>query len=152
MRLHLRYTGAHRVGGPSLTEPSPSAALQAARRSLYQGDGPAARSACLQIVLDSPEEAGAWHLLGVLALRDGDRPAAEDYLRRAAESTNTTALYVLSYAELCCKFKDREAALALTRRALRLDCNMALAWFSLGAQLLDAHELARGSQSVDTLA
>jgi len=92
-------------------------------------------------VRDYPEEAGAWHLLGVLALRNGDRPAAEDYLRRAAESTNTAALYLLSYAELCCKLKDRDAALALTRRALSLDCNLALAWFSLGAQLLDAREL-----------
>jgi tetratricopeptide (TPR) repeat protein len=92
-------------------------------------------------VRDWPEEAGAWHLLGVLALRGGDRPAAEDYLRRAAEATHTTALYVLSYAELCCKLKNRAAALALTRRALNLDDKMALAWFSLGAQLLEAREL-----------
>jgi hypothetical protein len=35
-------------------------------------------------VRDSPAEAGAWHLPGVLALRDGNRPAAEDYLRRTA--------------------------------------------------------------------
>jgi tetratricopeptide (TPR) repeat protein len=152
MRLHLRYTEPI-AGGPSLAESSPaSAALQAARRSLYQGDGPAAWSACLQIVRDCPEEAGAWHLLGVLALRDGERPAAEDYLRRAAEATNTTALYVLSYAELCCKLKDREAALALTRRALRLDDCMALAWFSLGAQLLDARELAEAERCLQRAA
>jgi tetratricopeptide (TPR) repeat protein len=103
-------------------------------------------------VRDDPEEAGAWHLLGVLALRDGDRPAAEDYLRRAAESTNTTALYVLSYAELCCKFKDRDAALALTRRALSLDRNMALAWYSLGAQLLDARELSEAESCLERAA
>jgi tetratricopeptide (TPR) repeat protein len=103
-------------------------------------------------VHDCPEEAGAWHLLGVLALRDGDRPSAEDYLRRAAESTNTTALYLLSYAELCCKFKDRDAALALTRRALSLDGNMALAWFSLGAQLLDARELTEAESCLQRAA
>jgi tetratricopeptide (TPR) repeat protein len=91
-------------------------------------------------------------LLGVLALRDGDAPAAEDYLRRAAEATNTTALYVLSYAELCCKLKDRGAALALTRRALRLDGTMALAWFSLGAQLLDARELAEAERCLQRAA
>jgi tetratricopeptide (TPR) repeat protein len=97
-------------------------------------------------VRDCPEEAGAWHLLGVLALRNGDRPTAEDYLRRAAESANTTALYLLSYAELVCRLKDRDAALALTRRALSLDCNMALAWFSLGVQLLDARELTEAER------
>ena len=101
---------------------------------------------------DCPAEAGAWHLLGVLALRDGDRPAGEDYLRRAAESPDTTALYLLSYAELCCKFKDREAALALTRRALSLDCNMALAWFSLGAQLLDARQLTEAESCLERAA
>jgi hypothetical protein len=63
-------------------------------------------------VHDCPEEAGAWHLLGVLALRDGDRPAAEGYLW--------------------------DAALVLTRRAVSSDGNMALAWFSLGAQLLES--------------
>jgi tetratricopeptide (TPR) repeat protein len=103
-------------------------------------------------VRDDPEEAGAWHLLGVLALRNGDRPAAEDYLKRAAESTRTTALYLLSYAELCCRLKDRRAALALTRRAVRLDENMALAWFSLGAQLLDARELAEAERCLERAA
>jgi len=103
-------------------------------------------------VRDFPEEAGAWHLLGVLAMRDGDRPAAEDCLRRAAESRCTTALYVLSYAELCCKFRDREAALALTRRAVSLDCNMALAWFSLGAQLLDARQFEEAESCLERAA
>jgi tetratricopeptide (TPR) repeat protein len=103
-------------------------------------------------VRDCPEEAGAWHLLGVLALRNGDRPAAEDYLKRAAESTNTTPLYLLSYAELCCKFKDRAAALTLTRRAVSLDRNMALAWFSLGAQLLEARELTEAESCLERAA
>jgi tetratricopeptide (TPR) repeat protein len=97
-------------------------------------------------VRDCPDEAGAWHLLGVLALRDGDRPAAEECLRRAAESTRTTALYLVSYAELCCRFKDRDAALALTRRALDLDGSMALGWFALGTQLLDVRELTEAER------
>jgi tetratricopeptide (TPR) repeat protein len=116
------------------------AALQAARRSLSQGDTAAARESCLRILRDSPEEAGAWHLLGVLEYQNGDPQAAEDHLRRAAEAANTTALYVLSYAELCCRSRDRVGALAMTRRALTLDAKLPLGWLSLGTQLLDAGE------------
>jgi tetratricopeptide (TPR) repeat protein len=120
-----------------------AAALQAARRSLSQGDAVAARDSCLQILRDHPDEAGAWHLLGVLEYRDGDPQAAEGHLRRAAEAANTTALYVLSYAELCCKSRDRAGALAMTRRALTLDPKLPLGWLSLGTQLLDAREYAQ---------
>jgi tetratricopeptide (TPR) repeat protein len=109
---------------------------------LSRGDRAAARDACLQIIRDFPEEAGAWHLLGVLAYQDGDPRAAEEHLRRAAEAPGTTALYVLSYAELCCKGRDRAGALAMTRRALGLDARLPLAWLSLGSQLLDAAKYA----------
>jgi len=126
-----------------MIEASKSAiALQAARRKLAQGDAVAAREACLQILRRYPDEAGAWHLLGVLEYRDGDPQAADSHLRRAAEASNTTALYVLSYAELCCKSRDRAGALAMTRRALTLDAKLPLGWLSLGTQLLDAREYA----------
>jgi tetratricopeptide (TPR) repeat protein len=126
-----------------MNEASESAlALQAARRSLSQGDAAAAREACLQILREHPDEAGAWHLLGVLEYRDGDLQTAEGHLRRAAEASNTTALYVLSYAELCCRSRDRAGALEMTRRALALDAKLPLGWLSLGTQLLDAREYA----------
>ncbi len=119
---------------------SSAAALQAARSSLSRGDRVAARDACLRITRDFPEEPGGWHLLGVLEYQDGDPQAAEEHLRRAAEARETTALYVLSYAELCCKGRDPAGALAMTRRALRLDARLPLAWLSLGSQLFEAAE------------
>jgi tetratricopeptide (TPR) repeat protein len=128
---------------------SAAAGLQAARLSFSQGDAAAARDACLRVLRDSPAEAGAWHLLGVLEYRDGDPRTAEDYLQRAAEAQNTTALYVLSYAELCCKGRDRAAALAMTRRALGLDAALPLGWFSLGSQLIDAHEYAEADACLE---
>jgi tetratricopeptide (TPR) repeat protein len=133
-----------------MIEPSRSAlALQAARRSLSQGDAAAAREACLQILGGHPDEAGARHLLGVLEYRDGDLQAAEGHLRRAAEASNTTALYVLSYAELCCRSRDRAGALAMTRRAVALDAKWPLGWLSLGTQLLDAREYAEAKGCFD---
>jgi tetratricopeptide (TPR) repeat protein len=119
-----------------------AAALQAALRTLSQGRFAAARDACLQILRGSPDEAGALHLLGVIALRDGEHRAAEDFLRRAAESPDTNALYLLSYAELCRRATDPAAAVAMTRRALAMDGQLVLGWFSLGSQLLEARQYA----------
>jgi len=114
--------------------------LQAARRSYSEGHVAAARESCQAILRTSPEEAGALHLLGIMAFREGDQRAAEALLRRAAESPDTKALYLLSYAELCCKGDDPVAAVAMTRRALALDEKLPLAWFFLGNQLLEARE------------
>jgi tetratricopeptide (TPR) repeat protein len=105
---------------------------------LLQGDLPAARESCERILQTFPDAPAALHLLGIMATRGGDHRAAEDLLRRAAESPDTTPLYLLSYAELCCKRTDPAAALQMTRRALALDANLPLGWFSLGSQLLDA--------------
>ena len=76
-------------------------------------------------------------------------PPSPDCLRRAAESPDTNALYLLSYAELCCKSTDPAAAIALTRRALALDGAMALGWFSLGSQLLAAREYAESRDCLE---
>ena len=121
-----------------LDESQVAATLQAARHSLVQGDLAAARESCRRILQTFPDTPAALHLLGIMATRGGDHRAAEDLLRRAAESPDTTPLYLLSYAELCCKRTDPAAALQMTRRALALDANLPLGWFSLGSQLLDS--------------
>jgi len=119
-----------------------AAALQAARHSLVRGDLAAARETCRRILHAFPDAAAALHLSGVAAIRAGDHRTGGDLLRRAAESPDTTALYLLSYAQLVCKSTDPIAALEITRRALALDANLPLAWYSLGTQLLDAREYA----------
>jgi tetratricopeptide (TPR) repeat protein len=117
-------------------------ALRAALDSLSQGDFAAARQVCGRILDTSPNDSGALHVLGIIAHRDGDQRQAEICLRRAAQSPDTNALCLLSYAELCCKSTDPAAAIALTRRALALDGELALGWFSLGGQLLATREYA----------
>jgi tetratricopeptide (TPR) repeat protein len=129
-----------------MSEASSAAALHAARRSLAQGNLDAARASCLQILSREPQEAGALHLLGVIALRAGDRRTAQDYLRRAAESPKPQALYLLSYAELCLKGVEPATALSMTRRAVALDPNLVLGWLFLGTQLLEAREYQESRQ------
>jgi tetratricopeptide (TPR) repeat protein len=124
------------------TESQAAVSLQSAHRSFSLGDFDAARESCRAVLRMFPGRAAALHLLGVMSLQEGDRPTAEDFLRRAAESPDTAALYLLSYAQLVCKATDQTAALALTRRAVAMQGNLPLGWFSLGDQLLDRREYA----------
>jgi tetratricopeptide (TPR) repeat protein len=126
-----------------------AAALQAARHSFSHGRTAAAREMCLTILRSFPEDPGALHLLGVMAHCAGDPLGAQDLLRRAAESPDTRALYLLSYAELCSKAIDQAAALAMTRRALTLDENLPLGWLSLGNQLLEARDYAQSKDCLE---
>ncbi len=88
-----------------------------------------------------PDEAGALHLLGLIAHRDGDWANARDLLRRSTESPDASALYLLTYADLFCKTTDRAAALALARRATDLDSALPLGWCYLGHLLLEMRQL-----------
>jgi tetratricopeptide (TPR) repeat protein len=123
--------------------------LQAATLSLAQGDAAAARARGLEILERFPGDAGALHLLGVIAHQRGEARAAQDYLRRAAAAPGALPLYLLSYAELGLKGVAPAEALALTRRALALDPASALAWYSLGSQLLEAHDYAESRSSFE---
>src|SRR6202789_248703 len=120
---------------------SAAAPLKSARQSFSRGEIDSAREACLGILAVFPGEAGALHLLGLIAHRDGDLTHARDFLRRAAESPEASALYLLTYADLCCKTVDRHAAVAWARRATELDDALPLGWFYLGNLLFEMRRL-----------
>jgi tetratricopeptide (TPR) repeat protein len=125
---------------------SPAAPLKSARLSFSRGEFDAARELCRGILTAFPDEAGALHLLGLIAHRDGDLADAENLLRRAAESRGASALYLLTYAELFCKAADRKAAIDWARRATDLDASLPLAWGYLGHLLLESRQLEESRQ------
>ena len=132
-----------------VTVSSPAAPLQSARLSFSRGEFDAARELCRAILAAFPDEAGALHLLGLIAHRDGDLVNAENLLRRATESRDASALYLLTYAELFCKAVDRQAALDLARRATELDARLPLAWCYLGHLLLQSRRLEESRRCLE---
>src|SRR5271163_1633690 len=114
-----------------------AASLKSARLSFSAGDLDAAGGACRGILEAFPRNAGALHLLGVIAHQQGDPARAEDLLRQAAESPDTTPVYLLTYAELCCKSANFNVAVEITRRAVALDESSPFSWFYLGSLLLE---------------
>jgi tetratricopeptide (TPR) repeat protein len=121
-----------------------AASLKSARLKFSEGHLGAARQACQDFLEAFPLDAGALHLLGVIAHQQGDAVQARDLLRRAAESPETTPVYLLTYAELCCKAIDVFTAVEIARHALALDETLPLSWFYLGSLLL---ELRRWDES-----
>jgi tetratricopeptide (TPR) repeat protein len=117
-----------------------AASLKSARQKFSEGHFDAAREACQGILEAFPLEAGALHLLGVIAHQQGDAVQAQDLLRRAAESPETTPVYLLTYAELCCKGIDIATAVEIARHAVALDETLPLCWFYLGSLLLELRQ------------
>ncbi|MGC1521664.1 MAG: sulfotransferase [Steroidobacteraceae bacterium] len=121
---------------------SPAAeSLRRALQDFSSGRVAAARESCGGILRRFPDDAAALHLSGLIAHSCGDSAEALVLLRRAAESPETTALYVLSYAELCCKPVDLAAAVDAARRAVALDAGLPLGWLVLGDLLLEMRKL-----------
>jgi tetratricopeptide (TPR) repeat protein len=133
---------AERLSEAVMDTASPAAEpLRRALQDFSSGRIDAARASCGRILRDFPDNTAALHLSGIIAHGSGDQAGALTLLRRAAEAPDTTALYVLSYAELGCKPLDLRAAVDAARRAVALDAALPLAWLVLGGLLLDMRQL-----------
>jgi tetratricopeptide (TPR) repeat protein len=125
-----------------MNDSSPAAEpLRRALQDFSSGRVDAARASCGRILRDFPDNTAALHLSGIIAHSSGDQAEALALLRRAAEAPDTTALYVLSYAELGCKPLDAQAAVDAARRAVVLDAALPLGWLVLGGLLLEMRQL-----------
>jgi len=116
--------------------------LRQAISDFASGRADAARIQCEELLSREPENAGALHLLGLIAHRSGRKAEGAELLRRATEAPGAIALFWLSYAELGCESNDRLAAIRATRHAVALDPRSTLAWYCLGNLLLGNGALA----------
>jgi tetratricopeptide (TPR) repeat protein len=124
-----------------MNDSSPAAEpLRRALQDFSSGRVDDARAATGRILRDFPDNTAALHLSGIIAHSSGDQAEALALLRRAAEAPDTTALYVLSYAELGCKPLDAQAAVDAARRAVALDAALPLGWLVLGSLLLEMRQ------------
>jgi tetratricopeptide (TPR) repeat protein len=114
--------------------------LTSARTEFSQGNLEAARQQCAAILDAFPDQPGALHLLGIIEHQSGDQGRARDLLRRAAESPETAPVFLLTYAELCCKGVDAAMAVEITRHAVALNESLPFSWFYLGSLLLEAQQ------------
>ncbi|HEY2134649.1 MAG TPA: tetratricopeptide repeat protein [Xanthobacteraceae bacterium] len=137
-----------------LTQEKP-AAMRATLRQLFEranaeqaagriGD---AEATCREVLATDEHHAGAWHLLGILALRAGDVQAAADHVERAASLAPDRAdcRHTLGFIR---KAMGRPAeAEAAFREAVALDPGLAEAHYQLANLLRETQRFAESEAS-----
>ncbi|MBS1191896.1 MAG: hypothetical protein H6R10_3688 [Rhodocyclaceae bacterium] len=115
---------------------APVAGLLGRATALYrQGRLDEAEACCRQACAAAPEEAEAWHLLGLCLARQGDQEEALDCLRRAVRMAPAVARYPANLGGILDQAGRREEAEAAYRQALALDPGHAPSHNNLGMAL-----------------
>jgi len=94
-----------------------------------------ARRICRQAVEADPKHAGAWFLLGELAIRTAELESAVDFLGRALKLSPYNAAYLSSLGEACRRLGRTQEAEHALRRAAALGPHLAEPCFHLGLVL-----------------
>jgi tetratricopeptide (TPR) repeat protein len=111
---------------------APDAGLQAAYRALAAGDLAAAARAAEARREAEPDDAFAWHLLGVARMKEGRAAEARQLLERAAELDTGQAMMQLDLGNARLATEDAEGARAAFAQAARLRPGWAAAHYNGG--------------------
>lgn len=133
---------------PEALTPSPeAAALVDAGLVHHRASRIDEAQACYRAALAiQPEQAGALHYLGVIALGRNDLDDAATLMDRALAQAPDNAEYLTNRGLLAARLEDREGAAALHRKALALAPNFANAHNNLANVLLELRDHALAQQ------
>jgi tetratricopeptide (TPR) repeat protein len=116
-------------------------AVALAYRHWEAGQPAQAEQLCRQALQAWPGQAGALHLLGLMAHSYGNSDAAIQYLIQACDAPRVPALYFSNLAEMQRQRGQLEAAEAAARRAVARDENLGQGWNNLGIILQEQAKL-----------
>lgn len=122
------------AGASTEPKPSPADDLTAAIAEFKAGRAAAAKAICLQI-LEGGENPDALHLLGLVALRETDMPAAADYFARAVAAKPDAAAFRLNLGSALHALGRRDDAIASFHEVLAIDPGFAAGHLALGHAL-----------------
>ena len=100
-----------------------------------------------QVLSRDPQEADAWHGLGVLALQTGQHREALHCLRQAVSAAPDVAAIQSNLGHACYACGDALAALAAFEKAVALDNRLGDAWINLGNVYLELGRLEQAEAS-----
>jgi tetratricopeptide (TPR) repeat protein len=126
---------------PRLTAEAIPRTLQAAWLCLQHGRTAQAQALCREILDVRPHHADAIHLLGVIALRDGDLIPATGLLEKAVRLVPTHPEYLNNLGLALHEQGHLKEAERCYRQAIASAPNYANAWFNLHALLLDTADM-----------
>lgn len=116
-------------------------AVALAYRHWEAGQPAQAEQLCRQALQAWPGQAGALHLLGLMAHSYGNSDAAIQYLTQACEAPRVPAVYFSNLAEMQRQRGQLAAAEAAARRAVARDETLGQGWNNLGIILQEQAKL-----------
>ena len=110
-----------------------------------------AKSICQQIIQAVPAQIDAVHLLGLIALKDGDIEAAITHLSNVVKRDATKPQYIANLGFAYHEQGKLDLAIAAYRRAILIEPRYLDAHYNLHAALIDAKNLAPSIASLEAV-
>lgn len=124
-------------------------AVQAGLEHHHAGRLAEAEAIYRRILADFPHHAGAWHLLGAIALQRGQHTAAIESVERAIQANPQQAIFYNTLGEAHRGAGQILEAQAAYRRAIELDPQLSPAHNNLGLTMQTAGEVAAAQASFE---
>ena len=121
-------------------------ALAHAGKLTEQGQLPKAEAVLKQILQAAPNNAVAYHMLGLVAHQANNTSVAVDLIKRAIELDGTQSSFLSNCGEMCRMLERLDEAVELGARAVELDPNAAGAWCNLGIAYFDQKEFEKAQE------
>ena len=110
-----------------------------------------AKQLCQQIIQAVPAQIDAVHLLGLIALKDGDIEAAVTYLLSVSKRDASKPQYIANLGFAYHEQGRMDLAIAAYRHAIAIEPRYVGAHYNLHAALIDANNLAPAIASLETV-
>ncbi|MFZ9643191.1 MAG: tetratricopeptide repeat protein [Candidatus Methylopumilus sp.] len=110
-----------------------------------------AKQLCQQIIQAVPAQIDAVHLLGLIALKDGDIEAAVAYLLSVSKRDASKPQYIANLGFAYHEQGRMDLAIAAYRQAIAIEPRYVDAHYNLHAALIDANNLAPAIASLETV-
>lgn len=118
------------------------------RLDVALGDRRAAEAHAIEILRSTPNHPLANFFMGSVALEEGNFGRAEDYLRVSVEAPEPTVEALNNYAQLLCRIRRSDEAVAVARRASLMAPQRYEVWSTLAYILQESGSLAEASQAL----
>ncbi len=112
------------------------------------GDLPAAERVYRSILDESPDHAGAWHLLGLISFAKKQFQQAKTQIQRALEVCDTKAVYWNNYGAVLKDLGEHEEARLAFERAIGIRDDYPDAWANLGLMQMELGQFDEAERSL----
>jgi tetratricopeptide (TPR) repeat protein len=136
-----------RIGGPPRAQVPLEAAFALAEQYRIAGRLSEAEALCRDILASWPNQAGAIHLLGILAYQRGDLAGAVEQLEQAVKHAPHVSLFHANLGEMHRLSGHPERAIAAARRALVLQPNYPEVLSNLGIALYEQKKFSEAADA-----